>query len=109
MMSISMICRNAGFDPAKFRVDKYGNVLYWSADPSSPLSWEVDHWFPLLSKYTFRKHIYSYGFESKAMPFMILFRNSFALRILASKQGPSQPFMSLLTVCKCRRWTNSGK
>jgi len=37
---------NAGFDPAKFRVDKYGNVLYWSADPSSPLSWEVDHWFP---------------------------------------------------------------
>ncbi|CAK9219597.1 unnamed protein product [Sphagnum troendelagicum] len=38
---------NAGFDPAKFRVDKYGNVLYWSADPSSPLSWEVDHWFPL--------------------------------------------------------------
>ncbi|KAG0583524.1 hypothetical protein KC19_3G143800 [Ceratodon purpureus] len=37
---------NAGFDPAKFRVDAYGNVLYWSADPSSPLSWEVDHWFP---------------------------------------------------------------
>ncbi|XP_024362815.1 uncharacterized protein [Physcomitrium patens] len=37
---------NAGFDPAKFRVDAYGNVLYWGADPSSPLSWEVDHWFP---------------------------------------------------------------
>ncbi len=43
---LGYICRNAGFDPAKFRVDKYGNVLYWSADPSSPLSWEVDHWFP---------------------------------------------------------------
>jgi hypothetical protein len=58
MISISMIYRNAGFDPAKFRVDKYGNVLYWSADPSSPLSWEVDHWFPLSSKYTFqKKHI----------------------------------------------------
>lgn len=27
-------------------MDAYGNVLYWSADPSSPLSWEVDHWFP---------------------------------------------------------------
>lgn len=39
---------DAGFDPAKFRVDAYGNVLYWSADPSSPLSWEVDHWFPHL-------------------------------------------------------------
>ncbi|KAI5076040.1 hypothetical protein GOP47_0008105 [Adiantum capillus-veneris] len=37
---------NAGFDPAKFRVDVYGNVLYWSADPGSPLAWEVDHWFP---------------------------------------------------------------
>jgi hypothetical protein len=37
---------NAGFDPDKFRVDFYGNVLYWNADPSSPLAWEVDHWFP---------------------------------------------------------------
>ncbi|MCO5604480.1 hypothetical protein L7F22_058646 [Adiantum nelumboides] len=37
---------NAGFDPAKFRVDAYGNVLYWNADPGSPLAWEVDHWFP---------------------------------------------------------------
>eukprot|EP01018_Ginkgo_biloba_P004058 Gb_34647 [translate_table: standard] len=37
---------NAGFDPAKFRVDPYGNVLYLHADPASPLSWEVDHWFP---------------------------------------------------------------
>ncbi|KAH9531318.1 hypothetical protein CY35_19G032400 [Sphagnum magellanicum] len=37
---------NAGFDPDKFRVDCYGNVLYWNADPSSPLAWEVDHWFP---------------------------------------------------------------
>ncbi|XP_078428053.1 trichohyalin [Wolffia australiana] len=38
---------NAGFDPALFRVDPYGNVLYFHADPSSPLSWRVDHWFPL--------------------------------------------------------------
>ncbi|KAJ7517096.1 hypothetical protein O6H91_21G010600 [Diphasiastrum complanatum] len=37
---------NAGFDPGLFRVDKYGNVLYWHADPASPLAWEVDHWFP---------------------------------------------------------------
>ncbi|CAA6672701.1 unnamed protein product [Spirodela intermedia] len=37
---------NAGFDPALFRVDPYGNVLYLHADPSSPLSWGVDHWFP---------------------------------------------------------------
>ncbi|XP_010254270.1 PREDICTED: uncharacterized protein LOC104595290 [Nelumbo nucifera] len=37
---------NAGFDPAKFRVDPYGNVLYYHADPASPLAWEIDHWFP---------------------------------------------------------------
>ncbi|XP_002973051.2 uncharacterized protein LOC9637498 [Selaginella moellendorffii] len=37
---------NAGFDPACFRVDSYGNVLYWHADPASPLAWEVCHWFP---------------------------------------------------------------
>lgn len=41
-----MECRNAGFDPAKFRVDPYGNVVYWNADPSSPLAWDIDHWFP---------------------------------------------------------------
>lgn len=39
-------CRDAGFDPAKFRVDPYGNVVYWNADPSSPLGWDIDHWFP---------------------------------------------------------------
>jgi hypothetical protein len=22
------------------------NVVYWNADPSSPLAWEVDHWYP---------------------------------------------------------------
>ncbi|KAJ8649134.1 hypothetical protein MRB53_002157 [Persea americana] len=37
---------NAGFDPAKFRVDMYGNVLFFNADPGSPLAWEIDHWFP---------------------------------------------------------------
>ncbi|KAH7414599.1 hypothetical protein KP509_14G001300 [Ceratopteris richardii] len=37
---------NAGFDPSKFRVDAYGNVLYFHADPGSPLAWEIDHWFP---------------------------------------------------------------
>ncbi|XP_047306793.1 uncharacterized protein LOC124910219 isoform X2 [Impatiens glandulifera] len=37
---------NAGFDPDKFRVDPYGNVLYYHADPASPLAWEIDHWFP---------------------------------------------------------------
>ncbi|KAK9141595.1 hypothetical protein Syun_010995 [Stephania yunnanensis] len=37
---------NAGFDPEKFRVDPYGNVLYYRADSASPLAWEIDHWFP---------------------------------------------------------------
>ncbi|GJN37319.1 hypothetical protein PR202_gb26257 [Eleusine coracana subsp. coracana] len=37
---------NAGFDPALFRVDAYGNVLYLHADSASPLAWEIDHWFP---------------------------------------------------------------
>ncbi|XP_077210070.1 trichohyalin [Tasmannia lanceolata] len=37
---------NAGFDPAKFRVDMYGNVLYIHGDSGSPLAWEIDHWFP---------------------------------------------------------------
>ncbi|CBI36233.3 unnamed protein product, partial [Vitis vinifera] len=37
---------NAGFDPAIFRVDPYGNVLYYHADSASPLAWDIDHWFP---------------------------------------------------------------
>ncbi|XP_047057589.1 uncharacterized protein LOC124664021 [Lolium rigidum] len=37
---------NAGFDPALFRVDAYGNVLYLHADAASPLAWDVAHWFP---------------------------------------------------------------
>ncbi|XP_047316944.1 eukaryotic translation initiation factor 5B-like [Impatiens glandulifera] len=37
---------NAGFDPETFRIDPYGNVLYYNADPDSPLAWEIDHWFP---------------------------------------------------------------
>ncbi|XP_043726200.1 uncharacterized protein LOC122672776 [Telopea speciosissima] len=37
---------NAGFDPEIFRVDPYGNVLYYHADSASPLSWNIDHWFP---------------------------------------------------------------
>ncbi|XP_074312598.1 uncharacterized protein LOC141648051 isoform X1 [Silene latifolia] len=37
---------NAGFDPAMFRVDPYGNVLYFHADSASPLAWAIDHWFP---------------------------------------------------------------
>lgn len=37
---------NAGFDPEIFRVDAYGNVLYYHADPASPLAWDIDHWFP---------------------------------------------------------------
>lgn len=37
---------NAGFDPAMFRVDHYGNVLYFHADSASPLAWDIDHWFP---------------------------------------------------------------
>ncbi|KAL9266464.1 hypothetical protein AKJ16_DCAP23561 [Drosera capensis] len=37
---------NAGFDPALFRVDPYGNVLYYHADLASPLAWDIDHWFP---------------------------------------------------------------
>jgi hypothetical protein len=43
-------CRNAGFDPALFRVDAYGNVLYLHADSASPLAWDIDHWFPCASK-----------------------------------------------------------
>ncbi|GAB2209796.1 hypothetical protein Droror1_Dr00027021 [Drosera rotundifolia] len=34
---------NAGFDPALFRVDPYGNVLYYHADLASPLAWDIDH------------------------------------------------------------------
>ena len=41
--------RNAGFDPEIFRVDPYGNVLYYHADPGSPLAWDIDHWFPYSS------------------------------------------------------------
>ncbi|KAM0932597.1 hypothetical protein DsansV1_C42g0237971 [Dioscorea sansibarensis] len=37
---------NAGFDPALFRVDQFGNVLYLHADAASPLAWDIDHWFP---------------------------------------------------------------
>ncbi|GKV35634.1 hypothetical protein SLEP1_g43879 [Rubroshorea leprosula] len=37
---------NAGFDPTVIRVDPYGNVLYYHADKSSPLAWDIDHWFP---------------------------------------------------------------
>ncbi|PWA76590.1 hypothetical protein CTI12_AA230870 [Artemisia annua] len=37
---------NAGFDPEAFRVDPYGNVLYFHADSASPLYWDIDHWFP---------------------------------------------------------------
>ncbi|OMO54247.1 hypothetical protein CCACVL1_27952 [Corchorus capsularis] len=37
---------NAGFDPEEIRVDPYGNVLYYHADSASPLSWDIDHWFP---------------------------------------------------------------
>ncbi|KAK6912147.1 hypothetical protein RJ641_024240 [Dillenia turbinata] len=36
----------AGFDPEIFRVDPYGNVLYYHADSASPLAWEIDQWFP---------------------------------------------------------------
>lgn len=41
---------NAGFDPALFRVDAYGNVLYLHADSASPLAWDIDHWFPCARK-----------------------------------------------------------
>ncbi|KAL1292816.1 hypothetical protein HN51_053375 [Arachis hypogaea] len=37
---------NAGFDPAVIRVDAYGNVVYYHADSTSPLAWDIDHWFP---------------------------------------------------------------
>ncbi|KAK6162561.1 hypothetical protein DH2020_002402 [Rehmannia glutinosa] len=37
---------NAGFDPEVIRVDSYGNVVYYHADASSPLAWDIDHWFP---------------------------------------------------------------
>ncbi|CAN4086756.1 unnamed protein product [Withania somnifera] len=43
---------NAGFDPEVFRVDSYGNVLYYHADSASPLAWEIDHWFPCSSNYS---------------------------------------------------------
>jgi hypothetical protein len=50
MKKLAMLRSNAGFDPAKFRIDAYGNVLYRDADPGSPLSWETDYWFPHSSK-----------------------------------------------------------
>ncbi|GAB2264231.1 hypothetical protein Droror1_Dr00026365 [Drosera rotundifolia] len=40
---------NAGFDPALFRVEPYGNVLYYHADLASPLAWDINHWFPCSS------------------------------------------------------------
>ncbi|PWZ33890.1 Guanine deaminase [Zea mays] len=41
---------NAGFDPALFRVDAYGNKLYLHVDSASPLAWDIDHWFPCANK-----------------------------------------------------------
>ncbi|XP_019195997.1 PREDICTED: uncharacterized protein LOC109189815 isoform X2 [Ipomoea nil] len=38
---------NAGFDPNMFRIDPYGNVLYYHADSASPLAWGIHHWFPI--------------------------------------------------------------
>nr|AAT58844.1 hypothetical protein [Oryza sativa Japonica Group] len=49
---VNLLCKqldhlgNARFDPALFRVDAYGNVLYLHADTASPLAWDIDHWFP---------------------------------------------------------------
>ncbi|KAL0915341.1 hypothetical protein M5K25_015753 [Dendrobium thyrsiflorum] len=37
---------NAEFEPALFRVDCFGNVVYRNADSASPLAWDIDHWFP---------------------------------------------------------------
>ncbi|KAI0502287.1 hypothetical protein KFK09_017234 [Dendrobium nobile] len=37
---------NAEFEPALFRVDCFGNLVYRNADPASPLAWDIDHWFP---------------------------------------------------------------
>lgn len=54
MISAPIQCRNAGFDPALFRVDAYGNVLYLHADSASPLAWDIDHWFPCASKESLR-------------------------------------------------------
>ncbi|GMI86114.1 hypothetical protein HRI_002280700 [Hibiscus trionum] len=41
--------RSAGFDPKVIRVDPYVNVLYYDAGSASPLSWDIDHWFPCSS------------------------------------------------------------
>ena len=35
------------FSPLLWRVDVYGNVLYRFADAGMPLSWSVDHLFPV--------------------------------------------------------------
>ena len=35
------------FSPLLWRVDVYGNVLYRFADAGTPLSWAVDHFFPV--------------------------------------------------------------
>ena len=51
-------CRNAGFDPALFRVDIYGNVIYWKAHEGSPLAWSIDHWFPR-SRKTQNRHFHA--------------------------------------------------
>ncbi|EEC71880.1 hypothetical protein OsI_04607 [Oryza sativa Indica Group] len=48
---VNLLCKqldhldNARFDPALFRVDAYGNVLYLHADSASSLAWDIDHWF----------------------------------------------------------------
>lgn len=45
-----MECRNVGFDLVKFRVDLYGNVVYWNVDFLLLLVWDVDFWFLYFSK-----------------------------------------------------------
>ncbi len=36
----------AGFDPERYRVDKFGIVIWRPARRSSKLAWAVDHFFP---------------------------------------------------------------
>ncbi|EEC73803.1 hypothetical protein OsI_08507 [Oryza sativa Indica Group] len=41
---------NTGFDLALFRVNAYSKMLYLHADSTSPLTWDIDHWFPCARK-----------------------------------------------------------
>lgn len=70
---------NAGFDPGLFRIDPYGNVLYFHSDRASPLFYHVDHWFPISRKAIFVNSLLVCGSEFIFIPSQVegeLFRRT---------------------------------